>query len=205
MYSETVRRASAGPPPRRARAPRHRRAGVTVYRWPSELGRPARPNRDRDRPGRELELAGSILGPPDSRDSELAEETWLRLSGPVNYFAMRVVSPFLASLSLSSALCFRLSGLKTGFAPVLNKSNICKRFSLPTSLKGGCASMSMSSLPESSYWQGGTTLKVSKQIHVENRARVISHLSGSEDNSFIFLAGGVQLSRADTDHELLFR
>jgi hypothetical protein len=60
-------------------------------------------------------------------------------------------------------------------------------------------------LPEASYWQGGTTLKISKQIHVENRARVISHLSGFEDNSFIFLAGGVQLSRADTDHELLFR
>jgi hypothetical protein len=65
-------------------------------------------------------------------------------------------------------------------------------------------STSAATLPETFYWQGGTTLKVSKQIHVENRARVLS-LAGFEDNSFIFLAGGVQLSRADTDHELLFR
>jgi hypothetical protein len=48
-------------------------------------------------------------------------------------------------------------------------------------------------------------LKISKALHSENRTRVVSLMEKAEKDSMIFVAGGEQLRRADTDHELLFR
>ena len=54
------------------------------------------------------------------------------------------------------------------------------------------------------FWQGGQTLQVSRDLHAENRARVIAEFKTSPDG-LIVVQGGADLNRADTDHHLLFR
>jgi hypothetical protein len=129
----------------------------------------------------------------------------------VQLLASRAILTSLASLSYVCGLK-PPAILSTRFSSLCGKlPNICKR-PLNAKLNGGCPdSVSMSCAQpsseksESSYWQGGSTLSISKKLHVENRAKVLSHMGEAEKNSIILLSGGKQLYRADSDHELLFR
>jgi hypothetical protein len=54
------------------------------------------------------------------------------------------------------------------------------------------------------YWQGGKTVQVSRDLHLQNRERVLQHFNG-KPAGLIVVQGGADINRADTDHHLLFR
>lgn len=57
-----------------------------------------------------------------------------------------------------------------------------------------------------SFWRGNNTLKVSAQLFVENRQRLVEVLSGLPDGSVVLLEGGKEKTRYNTDaEELAFR
>jgi len=53
------------------------------------------------------------------------------------------------------------------------------------------------------YWQGGETLKISRQMHADNRKRLVRNMGVEE--GLVLVQGGTHNHRADTDHEILFR
>ncbi len=56
------------------------------------------------------------------------------------------------------------------------------------------------------YWQGNDTLRVPRSLHAKNRARLLGLMQrDSSEKSLVFVAGGVTVSREDTDSEKLFR
>ena len=58
------------------------------------------------------------------------------------------------------------------------------------------------------YQASAGTLKVPMSLYATNRQTLIKalqKLEGSPENGFVFLMGGKQELRNDTDHELLFR
>ncbi|KAJ1485592.1 aminopeptidase P, N-terminal domain-containing protein [Baffinella frigidus] len=59
---------------------------------------------------------------------------------------------------------------------------------------------------EAFYSQGGQTAKIPRSMHKENRMKVLALMADDAlPGSLIFMAGGVQQCRDDTDHEIVFR
>jgi hypothetical protein len=57
------------------------------------------------------------------------------------------------------------------------------------------------------YSQGSHTFAVDRNMHAENRQKVLEEMKklGARDEGLVIVQGGVDLCRADTDHEPLFR
>jgi len=59
---------------------------------------------------------------------------------------------------------------------------------------------------EAFYSQGGQTAKIPRSMHKENRLKVLALMADDAlPGSLIFVAGGVQQCRNDSDHEIIFR